>query len=1549
MIEGDTMKLLLIQGQSIQKFVLPETVDGNYWVSYRVSSSKQKDLVNVESENGKWKMNSNQDVQIFHQNQVVPFSYLGEYDYYFLKIAGEEVPMILYVEPSYEKKFVSVVMKTQQEIPIGSSEQNAIVYANGLLDPTHAKLSFIEGAWHLVNVGTHLGTFLNDSLVMDKALSVGDVAFVGGLQIIFMGSFLVVSNPNNLVRFSNQFFDYKPQTQYSFQSVPSVDLAELELYSEKDFFRHSPRLRTKIEAEVIDIDDPPAREAMGEMPWLLTAGPMLMMAMTSMMSGMMGVMGLINGTSTLLTALPSLVMCVSMLAGSLLFPTLTRRYTKKQKKKKEELRQKKYREYLIQKENEISLAWKSQKQILLENLLTLEECQSIILNRKRNLWEREILHDDFLKVRLGIGNVPLQVQVNYSKDKFSLEEDNLKNSIKEIVSKYSVIQDVPISLSFADKYINAILGDDSYKDTYMKGLILQLVTFHSYSDLKLVFLMNHENDELYNYVRFLPHCWNEDKSVRFFATNLEEMKDISSYLEAQFSARKESMEGENVGEKKNLDYHSFSPYYIIVTDNYEAVQNLGIINNILSFGRNIGFGLTIIANQLAELPNGCSSFLYVTKKSCGLFENELVSDKQKQFAPDEIPTIDMTKISKVLANIPIASQDETSSLPKMLTFLEMYNAGKIEQLNILNRWKTSNPMMNLAVPVGVYPNGELFKLDLHEKFHGPHGLVAGSTGSGKSEFIITYILSMAINFHPDEVQFVLIDYKGGGLAGAFENRETGLKLPHLAGTITNLDTVEMKRSLASIQSELRRRQREFNKARDALNESTIDIYKYQRLYREGLVKEPISHLFIISDEFAELKSQQPEFMTQLVSTARIGRSLGVHLILATQKPSGVVNDQIWSNSKFKVCLKVQEKSDSMEMIKRPDAAAIKETGRFYLQVGYNEFFALGQSAWSGAKYYPTEKVKKKLDDSLSFVNHVGYIEKNMNTTKVEVKKDQGEQLPNIVNALVDLAKRENVQVKQLWLNRIPEFIYLGQLKEKYNYQPEALMINPIIGEFDDPNNQRQGLLTLDITNQGNALIYGMSGSGKENLLETILYGTSIYHSPEEVNFYIIDFGTEVLKSFSKYPQVGDVITIEETEKLTNLFRMIDGEIERRKDLFIDYNGNYLDYCRGSKTVIPQIVIMLNNFEAFAESFGMGEFEEYLVKFTRSGNKYGINFIVTANTSNAVRYKLSQNFTQMFVLQMTNPSDYTTLLGKTEGVVPSKFLGRGLFKQEVVYEFQTAYIDEKDRMVDTIKVMAQKLQGMTDIRAKKVPVLPETVTYDLLAPAITTLNHLPVGIHKTTLNPVFFDFTAFMGNVITARNFTSLKSKMLPLLRMMMQFGTLVVTDPEHVVDPVSLGETIYYSENFDEITQKINADANYRNNIIAGTETGATLESMPRIIWFLIGVKKYREGLSSDGTLALEHLIEVASKITGSYTFVFVDTVDNLKTVEYDPWYKNITTKTQGIWVGSGFDSQFLFQVENMTKDMREVITDQFGYVIVQGVATPAKLLEVETSEEMSS
>ena len=251
----------------------------------------------------------------------------------------------------------------------------------------------------------------------------------------------------------------------------------------------------------------------------------------------------------------------------------------------------------------------------------------------------------------------------------------------------------------------------------------------------------------------------------------------------------------------------------------------------------------------------------------------------------------------MLAGI-IHQQGVSSKIPESVTFFDMYQIEKPEELHTEKRWKQNHAYRSLAVPLGLRAEDDIVELNLHEKAHGPHGLVAGTTGSGKSEIIQSYILSLALNFSPLEVGFLLIDYKGGGMANLFQN------LPHLLGTITNLDKAESTRAMASIKSELARRERIFSEAK------VNNINGYNKKFLNGDVAEPLPHLFIISDEFAELKKEQPEFMSELVSTARVGRSLGMHLILATQKPSGVVDDQIWSNSHFHLCLKVQNEGDS---------------------------------------------------------------------------------------------------------------------------------------------------------------------------------------------------------------------------------------------------------------------------------------------------------------------------------------------------------------------------------------------------------------------------------------------------------------------------------------------------------------------------------------------------------------------------------------------------------------------------------------------------------------
>ncbi len=1540
------MKILLIKNSIIQNYILPETVSGSYWIIDRDSIGNKRYLINVDEYNGKWKLNSNLDTKIILNNTVQQSVLLSDYCFCFLNVKDEKIPFILYFLPTIDNNFQKLDLNNYGELTIGSSVDSAITYNSPVIAPIHAKLTFKNGLWTCQNLDNKFGTYVNNRLINNVALSNGDIIFIMGLKIIVINNFILINNPNNSITYNTSLLTLNPPLILrQIDEVPQNNDLILNLYNKSDYFFKAPRFKKSIIPLTVKIDAPPNKEKEDETPLIYTIGPMLTMGMTSAVIGFVALNNVINNNQELSSAMPTLVISGAMLMSMVLWPLLTKRFQKKLRIKHEKIRKEKYTEYIEGKRKYIKSQIEEQKSILYDNYKSIEECRKIIFEKKHNLWERKIESDDFLSVRLGIGNTKPFINIQVPEEHFSLDDDNLKDLISNLTSDCGTMNDVPITFSLTEKYISSIIGENNLTKLFLDTIFLQLMTFQSYDDFKIVVLTNKEKAVKWNYLKYSPHCWDNNKSIRYFGTTIDEINQISNSIEEEFNKRryKEAANGALIQNDK--DYKNYSPYYLILADDFDSIRNVGIIRNVLSQKINYGFSLIINQDTLAKLPNECTTFINISKDNSTLIESSLYTNNQKEFKADFNSSINMEECSVMLSNIPIEFSKGEYDLPNIMTFLEMFGVGKIEQLNALNNWKTNDTTISLQTPVGVNQNGDTFKLDLHEKAHGPHGLIAGMTGSGKSEFIMTYILSMAVNYSPEEVAFVLIDYKGGGLAGAFENKESGIKLPHLAGTITNLDTVEMNRSLASIQSELKKRQKIFNEARKIVGESTIDIYKYQRLYREGSVKKAVPHLLIISDEFAELKDQQPEFMEQLISTARIGRSLGVHLILATQKPSGVVDAQIWSNSKFRICLKVQEKSDSMDMIKTADAAALTNPGRFYLQVGYNEFFALGQSAWCGAPYIPSDKIKKKIDNSISFVDNVGNIIKNIDyRNKKNEQKPIGEQLPNIVKYLSDIAKKQKIKVRQLWLESIPNFIYIDNLKKKYNYIAEKLNINPIIGEYDDPSNQRQGILTLPLSTDGNTIIYGSAGSGKDILISTIIYSTIIEHSVEEVNFYILDFGSETTRVFERAPHVGDILFANDVEKINNLFKMLKQTLETRKNLFTEYNGDYNYYCKNSGSIIPTIIVIINHYESFIETYN--EYEDTLIQLTREGLKYGIIFILTTYGVNSIRYRLSQNFKQNLVLQLNDKMDYTSVLGNVRGKYPSPIVGRGLIRLDDLYEFQTAYPYLKDKMSDFLKIVSLKLSNLYKSTAPRVPVLPEKVTYDFVSKDLKGLNNVPIGVEKQTLQISSYDFESKYINLITAQETDNMKKFIQALMYELSNIENLnlIVIDALNIINKEvitnknasyvnqKINESFKMLYDFEEKLNKLYLDNNNNNSIF---------ENYDQTLCVIIGLENFKNKLSSDLKSKIDMFFK-KGKITGKINFIFVDSIDKIKSIEYEPWYKECVTNNSGIWIGNGISEQFTLKLSKTPKYLYDELQDNFGYVIKRGVPIQIKLIEME-------
>lgn len=1522
------MKVTIIDNFRIRNIILPNKIMGSYWITEFDENGIERNLISIEPSNNGWKLVSNNEIFVYENNVMTPEVILKEYSFYVLKNEAKKTSLMLYISPVYDNSFLMYDISSLNEVLIGSNNDNHISYS--LLDDICARIIKNNEKFQIVDNSSKFGIYVNNVKVDKcKDLQYGDVIFILGLKLILIKInntlYIVVNNPRGITKFNGLISQNIP-IDNEVNINDNEELVDMELYSDDDYFHKKPRFTSSVETLKMSIDAPPSKKEDEESSAIMTIGPMLTMSLTSLVTGYTAVNNIQSGRTTMATALPSLIICVVMFASIFIWPLLIKMYNKSKKKRQEKKRQKKYSNYIDGKRKIISDELIKQKQILMNNYPSLAECQNIILNNQVTLWQRRIRDDDFLTVNLGYGNYPMKIDIKYPEEHFSMEEDNLKDIVNKLGSEPKILKDAPFSFSLFENNISAVIGKSTEVSEYVRRLILQIITFHSYDDLKIVFLTNKDKEYNWEFAKALPHTFSNDKEIRFLATDNDEYKEVCYYLENLLNKRIED------AGTKTINKTDYKPIYLIVTDCIKSVRNYDVIKKILESQKNYGFSLLILNEKISNIPDQCQSFIKIENSHIEYITNENNIEPQKLMA-DLVTPIDMYECAKKLLNIPIEFNDDSDSkIPDKLGFLEMYDVGEVEQLNAPNRWKKSNPMLSLGSAVGYGKNGEKIVIDLHEKYHGPHGLIAGMTGSGKSEFIITYILSMAINYHPYEVQFILIDYKGGGLTGAFENPTTGIKLPHLVGTITNLDANEIKRSLASIESELKRRQKLFNIAREASGESTVDIYKYQKMYREGIVKEPISHLFIISDEFAELKKEQPEFMTQLISTARIGRSLGVHLILATQKPSGVVDPQIWSNTRFRICLRVQDKSDSTEVIKCPDAAYLKNTGRFYFQVGYNEIFELGQAAYAGGKYFPSKKIKKNIDTTINFINNIGYSVKTVETRKKINLVSNGEELPNILNYLYSCFKEENLSIKPLWLPTLPSYINIENLMKKYNYTKENYIINPVIGEYDVPSRQEQHLLSLNFSENGNVCVYGNAGSGKENLITTMIYSSMLLYSPKELNYYILDFGSETLKIFKDCPLVGNVLNIDNNEEINNLFGMIEKEIDNRKKLFNDYNGDYINYCKVSGNTIPSIIVVINNYETYQESYS--EYDEKLNILSRESQRYGIYFMLTVSTPNGVRFKLRQNFQQIFSLGQNSADDYITIMGNVNKTYPSKIFGRGIIRLDDIYEFQTALVSPIEEINKTIKEKCTEYLNKYKEKAKEIPVLPETIKYENIKNEVGVTNELVVGISKESLEIVKYNFdrnyvTLFSGNdmLLFEKPLNALINQILLLGRK----SLYVINSTDLIIDQKFTPYYNYINNNFDNYFDQIEKylERCYENYINNGYNREIFKDVKP-ITCIIIGLDSFKNKLNDQNKTKFGNLFE-KGKDLGIINFIIVDTIDIIKKYEYESWYKTTVNSANGIWIGNGINDQFTFKISQKTKEMREEIGDLFGFVIKRG------------------
>ena len=1115
------------------------------------------------------------------------------------------------------------------------------------------------------------GTFVNGKRIRSAELRPGDEISVLTMRILYEGDFLRLDNIGPGAVISGNLRQNGRSTKAG-----------------TELFKRSPRIQERLPEGKIEIPAPPPKANKPEINWLSTllpAGVTIAIALTMALA--------FQNTMMMLYSLPMTV------AGVVISVVNYFRGSKTYERSLEERRT-----GYVRKLDEVTAEIKKKRTAQIRAMFLAdpapEDCLTAVRARSTALWCREPNDGDFLSVRIGTGSVPFSVKLEQPREVLT-EGDDLSGMAGEVYRDNATIKGMPVLCDIQNNGIVGLLGTAAETRNQLQNMIFHLSTHHCSTELKLVCLYDEKDREELSWLGDLPHTHGAS-GESYLACTQEEANALFRAFTELFKQRKQE-------QRENSSYSSepmFVPYVLFVFFEPKLLKKADPINQYLFMERGLGLGCLMAGQKMMQLPKQCAQIVTLSSGSGEMYNTARSSERQR-FRPDAITPELRRALGESMRPLYCDEGIAMSSLPKSYSFYQMLGVETMPAFDIGKSWGASDLLSSglaPSAPIGLMENDEklMFNSPPTGDNGGAHALVAGTTGSGKSETLLTLILSLALRYPPEEVGFLVIDFKGDSIAGKLAG------LPHLRGVITNLDGDELRRSLVSIGAENKKRLRlfkEYNESHREEKKKISDIRDYTEKYRQGKVTEALPHLFIVVDEFAEMKKQLPDVMEQFLSVAQIGRSLGVHLILATQSPSGVVDSKIRANIFKQLCLKVANSGESRDMIDTDLASHIKDPGRGYLKIDDN--LQLFQSAYGGGKL--------RLPDGR-----------------------ESTQIGEAVEAIASYCRTHGIR-------KLPD-IFCPPLPERAAYPrrlPEGDSTRPFgvlpIGLRDDPAEQFMGEYSLNVFAR-NTLIVGSQLMGKTNLLQTILRGTAELYSPEEVNVYILEFASLFLKNYESLPEVGGVVTLQETEKITNLFRMLQEQVELRRQKFMNLGvSTFAAYRESGKRDLPQILLLVDDLAAAKAYFPLDN--DPLLSLCKEGLTLGISVVATAaQPVGGMSYM--PTFANRIALYNNDITVYSALLGHTQ-LRPKELPGRCLVSWEnAVYECQSFLAFDAQREIERAEAIRSFCREQAAVAGGKqavpIPFVPKDLSAETVFSAYPDAfsgSRLMFGLDYATVKPL----------------------------------------------------------------------------------------------------------------------------------------------------------------------------------------------------------------------
>ncbi|KOU94706.1 cell division protein FtsK [Streptomyces sp. XY593] len=978
-----------------------------------------------------------------------------------------------------------------------------------------------------------------------------------------------------------------------------------------------------------------------------------------------------------------------------------------------------------------------------------------IVRDPARLWERRRTDGDFLRVRVGTGEMPVRdLQIGQQGSTVLTPPDQfMLNEASALTARFRNGTELPLTVPL-DRIGNiSVIGPREDCLRVARALLVQAAAMHAPDDVAIALAAPGDRLPDWEWAKWMPHLLDTEQldgpvAARRIAPSADQLaRQIGPELRRRASYAAEVRRG-----LSGKDALSMTSRLLVVTDGHgEDAVELPLPDEAVGL-RDMGVTVLHLLEQRIQEPGHVG--VRITVDGDRVLIEDLRQDEpiSAHGTVDEVGIPFAEGLARMLAPLRLSAESLIDApLSGPVDFADLLGIDDVARLDLASLWAPRGERAFLRVPIGISDAREPVLLDLKESSElgmGPHGLCVGATGSGKSELLRTLVLALVATHPPEDLALVLVDYKGGATFAPFAD------LPHVAGVITNLENQAglVERVHASLAGEVKRRQQVL---KDAGNVADIGDYAALRADRRPDL-DPLPHLFVVIDEFGELLTAKPDFIDLFLSIGRIGRSIGVHLLLSSQRIEGGKLKGLDTYLSYRLGLRTFSADESRTVLDTTDAFHLPPLPGFgYLKVDTSHYERFKASYVSGAYRGPVQRAEDEDSGPLALeYGAFNSLSEPKSTGGQEPSARRRETGPTEMGVIVEQLEHAAAPVRRIWLPPLPDAVSLDsvagpldvgvrgmQLAERHDR-----LVVPL-GLLDDPTKQWQGRWYLDLTVAGgHAAVIGGPQSGKTTLLRTLVLSLALTHTPQEVGVYGLDLVGGGLQALSGLPHVGGIAGRADRERAARTVEEVRTMLALREDLFREHGIDSVEQLRTLHAAgrLPQlasaeIVLVIDGFGALRDDFE--ELDDAVVDILKRGGGYGIHVVAGMLRWNDVRIAVQSNFGTRVELRLNDPSESSIERKLAETLAPDE-PGRVLTDGKL---FAQVALPRTDGLTDTSELGSVLERTARTIRAtwsgdaaQPVRVLPHVLEPHLLPGPVAEPKRVPIGLDQSALAPVLLD-------------------------------------------------------------------------------------------------------------------------------------------------------------------------------------------------------------------